>query len=401
MTYASSSIALITNPAASGATGHIGDHNEILAVITAHDNILSNSTSLAAAIADETGSGSLVFNTSPTFTGTVSASNVTLTGNLTASAGNVYLSSTSSAGGLPIVTSTGSQTLTNKTLTTPTISTIVNTGSLTLPTVTDTLVARTPTDILTNKSLSSASINAGSFSGNITNTATISGGTFTIATASALTLSAGTSASAPLFMTSGTNLTTPAAGAIEYDGKTFYATTNTSASSRGIVPVTLFTSNTGTVSLTSNTSAQSIFPATNDTITLVANTTYEMEMWLSISTASSTAHNLSVGFAIGGTLTSIGYMTNVALNAISAVTSTALNNLWIATNAAINISTSTNGATFRNVLVKGLVRSGTSGTFIPQVTFSVAPVTPVVAINSYLKLTPLGTDVVLATTAWS
>ena len=43
------------------------------------------------------------------------------------------------------------QTLTNKTLTSPVISTIVNTGTLTLPTSTDTLVGRATTDTLTNK----------------------------------------------------------------------------------------------------------------------------------------------------------------------------------------------------------------------------------------------------------
>jgi hypothetical protein len=49
-----------------------------------------------------------------------------------------------------------SETLTNKTLTTPVISSISNTGTLTLPTDTDTLVGRATTDTLTNKTLSSA-----------------------------------------------------------------------------------------------------------------------------------------------------------------------------------------------------------------------------------------------------
>ena len=49
-----------------------------------------------------------------------------------------------------------SETLTNKTLTTPIISSISNTGTLTLPTSTDTLVGRATTDTLTNKTLSSA-----------------------------------------------------------------------------------------------------------------------------------------------------------------------------------------------------------------------------------------------------
>ena len=50
-----------------------------------------------------------------------------------------------------LVTLNGTQTLTNKTLTTPIISSISNTGTVTLPTATDTLVARATTDTLTNK----------------------------------------------------------------------------------------------------------------------------------------------------------------------------------------------------------------------------------------------------------
>jgi hypothetical protein len=56
-----------------------------------------------------------------------------------------------------IVTTDGTQTLTNKTLTTPTISSILNTGTLTLPTSTDTLVGRATSDTLTNKTYGNSS----------------------------------------------------------------------------------------------------------------------------------------------------------------------------------------------------------------------------------------------------
>jgi hypothetical protein len=52
-----------------------------------------------------------------------------------------------------VATLTGTQTLTNKTLTTPVISSISNTGTITLPTSTDTLVGRATTDTLTNKTI--------------------------------------------------------------------------------------------------------------------------------------------------------------------------------------------------------------------------------------------------------
>jgi len=69
-----------------------------------------------------------------------------------------------------VATLTGTQTLTNKTLTTPVISTISNTGTITLPTSTDTLVGRATTDTLTNKTLTSPTITTGTLNGNISGT---------------------------------------------------------------------------------------------------------------------------------------------------------------------------------------------------------------------------------------
>jgi hypothetical protein len=57
-----------------------------------------------------------------------------------------------------IVGTSDTQTLTNKTLTTPVISSISNTGTLTLPTSTDTLIGRATTDTLTNKTLTSPTL---------------------------------------------------------------------------------------------------------------------------------------------------------------------------------------------------------------------------------------------------
>ena len=153
---------------------------------------VGSSADLAGIISDESGTGVLAFTNSPSFTtpalGTPSA--VTLTNatglpvsGITASTssaigvGSVELGHATdttiarvSAGvvsieGVNVVTTSSTDTLTNKTLTSPVISTISNTGTLTLPTSTGTLalttdipaggVTETGTQTLTNKTLTS------------------------------------------------------------------------------------------------------------------------------------------------------------------------------------------------------------------------------------------------------
>src|SRR5210317_2181371 len=121
-----------------------------------------------------------------------------------------------------VATLTGSQTLTNKTLTTPVISTISNTGSLTLPTSTDTLVGRATTDTLTNKTLTSATLTSPVINTGVSGTAFLDDDTF--ATASATTLASSESIKAYVdtrILTEDTlaemndvNITTPADGSL-------------------------------------------------------------------------------------------------------------------------------------------------------------------------------------------
>lgn len=115
---------------------------------------------------------------------TVGTTSISLGSSATTVAGLTLTSPTistiSNTGILTLPTSTDTlvgrattDTLTNKTLTSPVISTISNTGTLTLPTSTDTLVGRATTDTLTNKTISTSS---NTLTGVINNTLTTTTG---------------------------------------------------------------------------------------------------------------------------------------------------------------------------------------------------------------------------------
>jgi len=110
-------------------------------------------------------------------------------------------------------TLTGTETLTNKTLTAPVISTISNTGTLTLPTSTDVLVGRATTDTLTNKTLTAPVLTNPTITGYTESVVAIG----TVTTASTLSLTNGTVQTATLTASTACTFTMPTAAA----GKSF------------------------------------------------------------------------------------------------------------------------------------------------------------------------------------
>ena len=212
---------------------------------------------------------------------------------------------------------------------------------------------------------------------------------------------AGTVTNAPIVYTSGVNLTSAIAGAQEYDGQVFYGTGQ--SSQRGIIPTEHFIVLTTDYVGSDVATAQSVFnsPA-GGTITLPASTSYFLEAVYYITRAAgTTSHTLSTLFALGGTLTSITYTadttstTGNALGTVSRIYATG------ATATAVTAA-STTATENITVTIRGVVRTNTAGAFTPQIQYSAAPGgAPTVLANSYLKLTPIGTNTVASVGNWS
>ena len=170
---------------------------------TLSDKLISGATNTLTAIPN-----SSLNNSSVTLNGTSVALGASAT--ITATATNALTIGTGLTGGTYngsspvtiaingiVVTLADTQTLTNKTLTAPIISTISNVGTLTLPTSTDTLVGRATTDTLTNKTLTTPTINTPVLSGGSINNAIIGAAVPAAATFTSATLTSGTIATAP------------------------------------------------------------------------------------------------------------------------------------------------------------------------------------------------------------
>jgi hypothetical protein len=148
---------------------------------------------------------------------------ITLGGNLTTSgafATTLTATATTSVT-LPttgtLATLAGSETFTNKTLTAPIIGTISNTGTLTLPTSTDTLVGRATTDTLTNKTLTSPTLTTpalGVATATSINGLTVSTTTGTLTLVNGSTLVTAGAFSTTLTATAATNVTLPTTGTL-------------------------------------------------------------------------------------------------------------------------------------------------------------------------------------------
>ena len=144
-----------------GSATSITDVDTDLTAVSASDDTLASAKAIKTYVDAQVGGADLDFtgDTGGSQTVDLDSQSLTLTGGTGIDTVGSAQTMTFVIDTAVVVDKTTAQTLENKTLTTPIISSISNTGVVTLPTSTDTLVGKATTDILTNKTLTSPVIN--------------------------------------------------------------------------------------------------------------------------------------------------------------------------------------------------------------------------------------------------
>jgi hypothetical protein len=198
-----------------------------------------------------------------------------------------------------------------------------------------------------------------------------------------LWVSGGTATTAPLKIAPGTNLTTPEAGAFEYDGTLLYHTQNdiTNGNQRALIPEIQFIRRANRVSISTTTSpGTSIFDITARP-SLLSGNFYEVEavLFLTKTTLGTVTFQASL---------STGTFTQIALQSYQN-SQNALNTSNAASPVIIFTTSSLANATDYNIIVKGLVQPS-ANTRLNLLAYNSAGSVGFNT-NSYLKVSCVGT----------
>jgi len=218
------------------------------------------------------------------------------------------------------------------------------------------------------------------------------GGTLT----SNLTLAAGTTALSPLTFQTGTKLTTPANGVVEYDGDKLYVTPNANTSGRAMIQAAQMVVAQSTVSI--STTAVSPFGTAQDVISLDANKLYAFKaVYIVNFTFTGGAQTIQTGFTFSNANAAMSYSFK-SYNQNGAAQTPYLG--WSNTAAATSVTATVPSTTNFVIELDGVFKSNatTGGTFFPFLQTTGASSTPVSQPLSWFQLTKLGaaSDTVIA-----
>lgn len=198
-------------------------------------------------------------------------------------------------------------------------------------------------------------------------------------------LPAGTTTLAPLDFTSGTNLTTPFAGAMEYDGKVPYFTPQ--GTQRGVVPGMQFYRLNAGYDFTSGTTSAALYGVG---VTLSSSTVYAFEGLFALYRATSTTGVCRLNFAGTATLNNILYQTSSVFDPGTIPLVDSNNNIAIINTAAVTAFTISASVNTITAFISGTVSINAGGTFIPQYSQSVSGGTTTNQAGSYFRIYPIG-----------
>lgn len=198
-------------------------------------------------------------------------------------------------------------------------------------------------------------------------------------------LPAGTTTLAPLDFTSGTNLSTPLAGAMEYDGKVPYFTPQ--GTQRGIVPGMQFYCLQSGYSFTSGTTSVAMYGVG---VTLSSSTVYAFEGLFALYRATSTTATSRLNFAGTATLNNILYQTHSVFNPDTIPQVDSNNNMAVINTAAVTAFTISASVNTITAFITGTVSVNAGGTFIPQYSQSANGGTTTNQAGSYFRIYPIG-----------
>jgi len=209
---------------------------------------------------------------------------------------------------------------------------------------------------------------------------------------SPIILAAGTTTNAPLKLQSGTNLTTAATGAVEFDGKVIYST----PVARGVSPSMMTYRLNGFLTGATSTATQKVFGVG---VTLAASTAYAFQasyVLLKSAATSGASHTVSISFGGTASFSSILYqgLANRSTTVDGVATISSSTAFFGYTTGAVDVATGSGTTILVVVMFNGTLSTSLTGggTFIPQYALSTAVTDPYSTRPcSYISVWPIGT----------
>jgi hypothetical protein len=176
---------------------------------------------------------------------------------------------------------------------------------------------------------------------------------------------------------------------------------NAQSTNTGIMPGVQFATTQVVTSLLNNSSgAQVVFASANDVLSLAASTTYFFDFLYFINTGG-TSHTTATEFTASSAFTSINYLAELWSTTAGTISTTAPSILDVnaSTATVLNAASTATRTTIRG---SGIIRTNAASTVTPKITFSAGPTgTCEVAVNSYFRCWPVGSNTVAAVGNWA